>query len=331
MAALGLTVGVTPAGAAAPPSADELTTATLYTAIANSDVLGPVFAHADEIMMSVGAGREIPDGPRREITDEILAEYAALDAQADALVDQIADDVLGFESQGLRQAAADYMGCAEAPVEHEFGSDSGQTSYISMEGTEAVVRITLDKPLCQPLPVELLSFAKIDGKAWPHPQKLHDSDYAILDKAGTTELRVDLPTIPVVAASSEGTASASGDAPTGSNDQFVGTQIGGDVVGAEVCAAQIDLIRDGAVSVLGATLPGLVDAVQTDQPENPACVAGAQVVQASTDPVEVLGIQTIPRTGSETPTLLAIGIALIVTGWLVLTANAAFGYRRRNA
>ncbi len=178
VAALGLTLGVTPAGAAPPPSADELTTTTLYTAIANSDVLGPVFAHADEIMMSVGVGREIPDGPRREITDEVLAEYAELDAQADALVDQIADDVLGFESQGLRQAAADYMGCAEAPVEHEFGSDSGQTSYISMEGTEAVVRITLDKPLCQPLPVDLLSFAKIDGKAWPHPQKLHDSRLA---------------------------------------------------------------------------------------------------------------------------------------------------------
>lgn len=66
-------------------------------------------------------------------------------------------------------------------------------------------------------------------------------------------------------------------------------------------------------------------------PEPPE-VGGIQETNIPTDSgTEVAGASTLPRTGTETPGVVAVGLALILAGWLVLTANALTRARRRNS
>ncbi|MEZ5171018.1 MAG: hypothetical protein R3A49_09770 [Acidimicrobiia bacterium] len=99
-------------------------------------------------------------------------------------------------------------------------------------------------------------------------------------------------------------------------------------LGASATGGGLDL---GGLDLATLDLGGLFAALCTN-PEPPTDVAGIQIENAGTPTdtgVDVLGVQTIPRTGSNAPGLTTVGIALIVAGWLVLTGNAISRARNR--
>lgn len=81
---------------------------------------------------------------------------------------------------------------------------------------------------------------------------------------------------------------------------------------------------------------GLLDSIPfellcSEDPDDDTDVGGEQITNTGADSgadVAVAG-STLPRTGSETPGVLAAGVALIVAGWLVLVGNAVFRTRHR--
>lgn len=274
------------------------------------------YSYDAEVGQILGAVNE--DYARGRVTDPKVARRAwELAGQAyDKYYERVAIDAAGGQERyDLAKTAAGFVAPAGCSNDQSFlwgMNHLGELIDTDARDRKASVTIVLDQPLCQPVKLTLLSFAKPGDRPWPAPQRFQDSDTETLSAAGTYTLEVDIPTIFGL-----------------------------------LCAAQIDLAREASFGRDGAIGPALIDAAQYDvaTPKDrehelsnllgsdicatpptavgPNVTAKPAAITASAgfyDP----GVQgTLPYTGSNTVPLVALSVGLIALGWVFLAGKSA--------
>jgi hypothetical protein len=265
--------GATSASAAPP---DAQTQQVVKNAIAK------LMPHLQAIMAAAASGHPMSASDEQSL----LADYNAVYAELDGAAQQLLNEKLGPLAPMVPKIAAlgEPAGCMSV---RELGTDQVTGRYMTVEGKKFVARIHVAHDLCAPANFELVSWTKINGKAWPAPQAQFDSDMQTIQAAGDYTLQANIQ------------ANAAGDP----------------------CASQADLSRAGSLEGGQVTLPGIIGYLQTDTPAAAACTTVAGATQTH-DPGVASSVSaasgTLPNTGSGPLPLAITGLMFIVLGWFAL-------------